>query len=452
MKLNHVKQRRNGIFSFRIVVPERSRAEFNGKKEIWETLKTRDKELAYIRAAAKYAQYRARFYPETVESDPFSYSQQKQTCATLGFPHHPASEIIAAPLTQALQMLIPKLITFSQTTNPNAAEVGAVLGSAEPTMTLNELFTTFQELSPLKWNDLNRREREKKWNRFRNPVMDFKETVGDIDLLKITHQDAEEYALALSKRVVKGELQISSAVDKLKFLKLVVKKVLDKRFADHPNPFEKVTIDFDRKKLKNKRESFSEDDVKAIRTKFATVPLNDQARNIFEIALNTGAHVKEIAFTTVKDVFVGDDVKIPYIRISENDLRTHLKTGGARHRDLPLIGFALEAAKRAVEAAEGDGPLFPRYGRPGGEDACTQLLNKYIRPVVEKGRTTYCARHRMVDLLRNAKDDNGNKVDSDLLKAIIGHNGGQTADYGSQGYSLALKLEALEAALPEDNR
>jgi hypothetical protein len=132
---------------------------------------------------------------------------------------------------QFLKMLIPRVVAFSQTNNPTAAETAAVLGTTEKTMTLDEVFATFQELSPLKWKDLNRRDREKKWNRYRAPITDFKETIGDIDLLKITPEDADDYALALQKRVVKGELKIASAVYKLKFLKAVVKKVLDKRFA-----------------------------------------------------------------------------------------------------------------------------------------------------------------------------------------------------------------------------
>jgi hypothetical protein len=71
------------MFSFRIIVPEHCRPDFN-KREIWETLRTRDKETAYIRAAAKYAQYRTRFYPEAMqESDPFSYNQQTQVCERL---------------------------------------------------------------------------------------------------------------------------------------------------------------------------------------------------------------------------------------------------------------------------------------------------------------------------------------------------------------------------------
>ena len=136
------------------------------------------------------------------------------------------------------------------------------------------------------------------------------------------------------------------------------------------------------------------------------------------------------------DIFLNRE--IPYIRIRSNKNRKSLKTGGARVRDIPLLGPALEVFKKFPDG-------FPRYCRPNGSEAFSQAANKIIGEIMS-GKSTYSYRHRVADLLRNHPD-----VKDSMTKALLGHNDGITSKYGN-GFTLEQKLIAMNVAFSIDNR
>jgi hypothetical protein len=66
----------------------------------------------------------------------------------------------------------------------------------------------------------------------------------------------------------------------------------------------------------------------------------------------TGASMKEICLLTESDFHI-DGVDHPFITIGPNKYRKFVKTGKSRHRDLSLLGKALEAAKKYAKAFPG---------------------------------------------------------------------------------------------------
>jgi hypothetical protein len=67
--------------------------------------------------------------------------------------------------------------------------------------------------------------------------------------------------------------------------------------------------------------------------------------------MHRGKH-EEICLLTESDFHI-DGVDHPFITIGPNKHRKFVKTGKSRHRDLPLLGKALEAAKKYAKAFPG---------------------------------------------------------------------------------------------------
>jgi integrase len=141
----------------------------------------------------------------------------------------------------------------------------------------------------------------------------------------------------------------------------------------------------------------------------------------------------EVARLLVQDV----DLQGRSLRISPNTIRG-LKTKGT-NRVIPLSPRALELLQGFRQGKEDTDPLFTKYARVRGNDACSAMLMKRLRTVItDKKLTIHSLRHRMKDKLRNT----GCPVDVSLT--ILGHSSNTVAaNYGS-GYALEVMREHLE--------
>ncbi|TCN32465.1 phage integrase family protein [Sinorhizobium americanum] len=428
MKLKYVFQR-NNTYYFRITVPQSARATFG--KVIWKSMETTDLEEAQIKSGEMIKAYRQRFANANNEPAVVTPANVKEESTNRGIDYRTAEEVSLARIPDSIEMLSTIISELKGRKKVDEAEVVVFGGAINPSLSLDDLLTKYKKYSAGKWADLDDRARQKKWNRYAEPIADFKKTMGDMDVLTIRSKDAFDYAAELGERVNNKTLKSETAKKKLLFLNAMVRKVFQAEYPDRNNPFENAVIDHSGDG--ETRKPFTEDEIQAVNKKLAESDANDELRAILHIAENTGAHAKEICLLSPDDFFVDDEEEYPFIRIGVNANRKRLKTGGARHRDLPLIGKALDAAKRYAKTG------FPRYCRSGGSEALSAAANKLIQTVAED-KTTYSYRHRMADILRNSK------CDSDLLKAIMGHNGGITADYGD-GFELSIKAEAIQTAL-----
>lgn len=422
---------KKGIFHLRIVYPTRVLPFFK-KTQHWESLKTDDPGIAIMRAAPKIEAYH-RIVQSHATTDPTDFGHIKNACAAHGIDYETDTKLAAMSVVDSIEALSPRLSAWDRLAKPNDVQKVALAGATEPKLSLDELFARYQDLSSGKWADLDRDAKRKKFNRYAEPVTHFKATMGDRDVLDIKPSVAFEYAAKLGKLIDAKTMKSETAKKKLLFLNAIVRKVFQSDYPDNRNPFENAVIEHQGDG--ETRKPFTEDEIIAVRQAIASSNANDELKAISIVLELTGCHAKEIALLAPSDIHVGPDVEIPYIKIGVNENRRRLKTGGARHRSIPLVPEALEIFKRYPNG-------FPRYCYSGGAENLTQSMNKIIQTVAPD-RTTYSYRHRLVDLLRNHKG-----VKDDCLKAIIGHNAGQTGDYGL-GFDLESKLDGLLKALEQ---
>lgn len=430
MTKNHVIRRSNGNFSFRIAIPKALRHRFGGKTEQWEALNTNDRTVANAKAAARVLYWKNLFTPvQLPDETPVAAAIVRDIANSLGFKLHSPEDIHRASSTKdKIDMLAASCDALEQIAIPTRLEVAAMGGAFDQTLSLDQMFSRYEELCSGKWNDLSHRDRQKKWNRYREPVADFKREMGDLDVLKITTTDAANYAVNLGKRIESGLLLSETAKKKLLFLRAMIQRVFDADYPNRDNPFAKAKIDHSGNNKKS-RLPFEEAEILALRNKLLEVNANEELKAIMKIAEFTGTSAKEIVLLHESDFFL--DAEIPYLRFGPNPYRKSLKTSN-RPREVPLIGEALEAARRFPQG-------FPRYRRSNGAEAWGAAANKIIKAVAPE-KTTYCFRHRMIDLLRSAKTDEA------IIKWIVGHDGSMTGKYGT-GYPLDVKLEAINAAM-----
>ena len=181
----------------------------------------------------------------------------------------------------------------------------------------------------------------------------------------------------------------------------------------------------------NKRRSFTPTELESYKSELAT--LNEQARIVGMIMVQTGCRTMEAAGVLLQDLEL--DGETPYIKIRFNKIRG-LKTENSA-RDVPIFGATLDALKSYLakqKAYSLNEPAFPRYGRDGGMDAVSQLLNNIIRKrlsITDKRLVAYSSRHTMKDKLRELE------VAEDMQKAIMGH--GTLGNSGSYGAGFARK-------------
>ena len=157
---------------------------------------------------------------------------------------------------------------------------------------------------------------------------------------------------------------------------------------------------------------------------------DDDIRWLIALLSDTGMRLAEAAGLAKEDVFL--DTEIPYVRLCERSWRP-LKTRSSE-RDVPLVGAALWAVKRAIESSQNE-YLFPRYCSDDGcnADYASNSLNKWLRKHVPDGCVIHSFRHSLRDRLRVFE------CPSDIIDQI---GGWKTAGVG-QYYGTGFELDVL---------
>lgn len=169
----------------------------------------------------------------------------------------------------------------------------------------------------------------------------------------------------------------------------------------------------------------------------ALATLNDEARGIVLIMIETGARPSEIANLEPSAIRLTDEV--PYLAIEprdDPDDPREIKTASSR-RMVPLVGVALEAARRHASG-------FPRYRNR--ENDLSAALNKYFREndlFPSREHKIYSIRHSFEDRMKEGG------LEDELRRILMGH----TIDrprYGSGGSLAWRRDELMKIALPFD--
>ncbi|KAA6490796.1 hypothetical protein DXT98_01140 [Agrobacterium sp. ICMP 7243] len=177
----------------------------------------------------------------------------------------------------------------------------------------------------------------------------------------------------------------------------------------------------------------------------------EELRVIWDMLAGTGCRPAEVIGLRIEDVHV--DHPLPHIVVEWHDDRR--VKAEATQRWVPLVGKALDAARRALELTKAGKRhkktaahmLFPTYGRQGGAGAASAvIMSKHMRLITSnKKHVLYSLRHNVKDALRRAG------VPLEVQKLIGGwSNGGVSEGYGGREVDLEVTSSAMVKAFPQN--
>jgi integrase len=162
--------------------------------------------------------------------------------------------------------------------------------------------------------------------------------------------------------------------------------------------------------------------------------IDDDMRWLIALVSDTRMRLGEAAGLERSHVVLNNEV--PHIIVEETD-RRRLKTKTSRRR-IPLVGVALWAARRAVEASliNGTPYLFPRYNKQSStnSNSASNGLNKWMKEHTHPQYVLHGFRHAMRDRLREVD------CPSDVMDGI----GGWSRASVGHSYGKGSSLERLQ--------
>ena len=268
-------------------------------------------------------------------------------------------------------------------------------------------------------------DQSRRWkNPIKKAVKNFIDVVGDKAMSEIIPDDILDFRDWWSDRMQEEGLSANSANKDLIHLGKVLKTV---------NRMKRLNLNLPLGGL-----SFKEDDGE-VRCPFsdkwikerlladgALDGLNEEARAILLIMINTGARPSEIAGLRAQDIRLTHNT--PHISI-EPYAGHKLKTKTSK-RELPLTGVSLEAMRGFPHG-------FPRYAKSSASLSGT--VNKYLRDnhLKETERTTmYSLRHSFEDRMLSKPS-----VDERIRRDLMGHS------LGRERYGVGATLDHAEHLL-----
>ena len=156
---------------------------------------------------------------------------------------------------------------------------------------------------------------------------------------------------------------------------------------------------------------------------------DDEPRWLVALISDTGMRLSEAAGLAREDIVL--DAEIPNVIVRPHPWR-RVKTKGSE-RTIPLVGEALWAAQRAVEASQSP-YLFSRYcdGTTTNSNSASAALNKWLKQVAGNDYVIHSFRHSMRDRLRAANCPSG------MIDQIGGWSKKSIGEGYGEGYDLIL--------------
>ena len=248
---------------------------------------------------------------------------------------------------------------------------------------------------------------------------------GNKPLSDYTRQDALQFRDWLVARGLTG----SSVTRNFSYLKAVINFALSEYALDVRNPF--IGVYHDRSAGVLVRKPIPMEAIRNVQSECHAI--DDDMRWLIALISDTGMRLAEVAGLLKQD-FIGLDTDLPYVCVTKHPWR-NLKTTSSE-RKIPLVGEALWAARRIIEADTASNFAFPRYNRGSATAAnsASAALNKWLKQYVPDGCTMHSFRHSMRDRLRAVQ------CPSDVTDQI----GGWTTDGVGQGYGSGYPMSVLQ--------
>lgn len=395
---------RNRVYYYRRRVPQQFR-DCENRSEVLISLKTDSRNAALAKAQMINAQVEEHWQAlRDARSDQARLSAQQRFEAAItiaqkeGFRFLPAQEVVKLNDEEFLSRV------QAAAKGPNVAR--AVLGTIDrPSMTLDDVFDEYEKLT--------RSERaghgKDQLRRWRNPrlkaIKAFHQVIGfQKQLSEITRNDALLFREWWQDRINEEGMTGEGANKDFQNLNKMFKTVNDALRLDLVSPFDGLAL---RLVENDPRPPLTNDQLRAIINSPQLMQMNEEARFVLLVKMETGARTREICGLDPDDNEIRLDGPIPHIDIRPNKYRalkvTHTK------RLLPLVGVALEALQQMPRGTD-------RYRQ--GADSWSATVNKFLR----ENQLLPTQRHT-VNSIRHSFEDRLTKVEPpDKVQAyLMGH-------------------------------
>lgn len=427
---------RGRIYYYIRTIPPRHRHLFGtgNQVQLWVSLET-DSYVEAVRRAAIYSSgYDATINGDALSLKNITFEDEVRQAEVFGLQRKSSTEIRLESIESLIQSFDERFAVLSMLPKPTPLDMAVIAGVTEtPPLTIDRALEKYFEITPEFSEHLRGWDHRQKIQKFERSIEIFIERMGNIDILTFDDAIASKLHLKLKEDVfTKKTFKSDRANRAIAHVRVVVREVLKHFYQRKFTALDKVTI---KKDDAGKRQEFTEAEVRLVEAALPDAKMSDEAKAIIKLSLITGCGVKELCWLTAADIF--PNAKVPFINIGANALRSRVKSGGVRHREVPIVtpeGIAI------LRQFPNGFPLF--QGEKGPSD-----INKEFNPFFTKttpGKSFTSARHRMADLMKIGE------VPLDVIAAIAGHSlGGHHQYYGSgtDGFTLQRKREGLEKAL-----
>ncbi|WP_367176892.1 DUF6538 domain-containing protein [Donghicola sp.] len=359
---------RNGRWHLRMRVPQRYRL-VEPRAEIHRSLRTESEREAMRRLPAAEAAILAELDAQLAMGAPTEpddiFKAAVALAASRGVSYRSAVELSNGPLDEILE----RLDMLQKSDSPQVAD--ALLGGVDvPQLKLSELVAEVERICA---HD-NRLKNSSQMRLWRNPrhraVANLIEALGaDKPVLEFGVADAKAHRKWWRNRIETEGLKSDTANKDFSNMASLLSHYYESLdLDDPPRPYSGISI---REKNAKKTRKL-EIPVEWMKEKWlapgAFDGLNDEARDILLISIETGCRQAEIHDLPSDAIVL--DAEIPHLRVTfeEGDEKREIKNGSSV-RLVPLVGIALAAAKRHPQG-------FPRYRDKRGY---SNLINKFLR-------------------------------------------------------------------------
>ncbi len=230
---------------------------------------------------------------------------------------------------------------------------------------------------------------------FERSVKRFLEINGDMPI----NQYRREHGNAFVKQLLDANLKGSTIHRYLNQIRPIFNTAIEELEISMNNPLSKLKVPKQEADEDGGRAPYSMQELWELQKRCREV--DDQRRWVLSIISDTGARLSEIAGAKREDVVL--DGEVPHIVIKKNEVRD-LKSASAK-RKVPLVGEALWAAQRAIQA-HSEPYLFPVLVKAGeyNNGSVSAALNKWLKTQNLRGddQPIHSLRHSIRDRLRNA--------------------------------------------------
>ncbi|MCV6825395.1 MULTISPECIES: DUF6538 domain-containing protein [Halocynthiibacter] len=388
-------------------------AKIEPRKIIWISLKTDSQSLARIRANTIWAEQVALWEAKLLGRDGSEvekYRAAQQIASAHGFTFQHLSELQTAPLEDILER-VEELAATSGT--PDKELATALLGNVTaPTLKLSGLVDHVQDLNAHD-NRFKSPEQMRLWlNPRKRAVGNLIKALGkDCDVIAVGTPEARRHRKWWQAKIEREGQSVKTANKDFHYLSGMLARFYDDLdHEDPPRPYAGVAIR-DRHASSSRK---AEVPVEWITEKWfapgAFNGLNAEARDILLMSIETGCRQSEIYNLPASALKL--DHPIPHIEVvneasDDPDNRREVKNQSSQ-RQIPLVGVALEAAKRHAEG-------FPRYRNKSSYSA---TVNKFLREskLLPEGVTIGGLRHSWESRMKKAG------YDTDDRGELMGHS------------------------------